>query len=92
MFSGNEHVLQSGTTNHGALYTGGATLGPDIDGHVLITRDGGLNAPAGRDFIAYRALPGEGYHLVVEVFMETGPRGRIATWNLDIRRPLSHAY
>ena len=32
-------------------------------------------------------LPGEGYQLVVEVFMETGPRGRIATWRLDIRRP-----
>ena len=32
-------------------------------------------------------LPGEGYRLVVEVFIETGPRGRIATWNLDIRRP-----
>jgi len=33
------------------------------------------------------ALPGEGFRLVVEVFMETGPRGRIATWRLDIRRP-----
>ncbi len=33
------------------------------------------------------ALPGEGYTLVVEVFIETGPRGRIATWRLDIRRP-----
>jgi len=32
-------------------------------------------------------LPGEGFRLVVEVFMETGPRGRITTWNLDIRRP-----
>ncbi|MBY0492911.1 MAG: hypothetical protein K2Y23_01730 [Cyanobacteria bacterium] len=32
-------------------------------------------------------LPGEGYRLVVEVFMETGPRGRITTWRLDIRRP-----
>jgi hypothetical protein len=32
-------------------------------------------------------LPGEGFGLVVEVFMETGPRGRIATWRLDIRRP-----
>ncbi|MDO8678726.1 MAG: M1 family aminopeptidase, partial [Acidobacteriota bacterium] len=32
-------------------------------------------------------LPGEGYRLVVEVFLETGPRGRIATWHLDIRRP-----
>src|ERR1043165_8979502 len=32
-------------------------------------------------------LPGEGFRLIVEVFMETGPRGRIATWNLDIRRP-----
>ena len=31
-------------------------------------------------------LPGEGYRLVIEVFMETGPRGRIATWRLDIRR------
>jgi hypothetical protein len=33
------------------------------------------------------ALPGEGYRLMVEVFIETGPRGRIATWRLDIRRP-----
>jgi hypothetical protein len=33
------------------------------------------------------SLPGEGYRLVVEVFIETGPRGRIATWGLDIRRP-----
>jgi type II secretory pathway pseudopilin PulG len=32
-------------------------------------------------------LPGEGFRLVLEVFMETGPRGRIATWRLDIRRP-----
>jgi hypothetical protein len=32
-------------------------------------------------------LPGEGYRLVIEVFLETGPRGRIATWRLDIRRP-----
>jgi hypothetical protein len=33
------------------------------------------------------SLPGEGYRLVIEVFIETGPRGRIATWGLDIRRP-----
>ena len=33
------------------------------------------------------SLPGEGYRLVVEVFIETGPRGRIATWRLDVRRP-----
>ena len=32
-------------------------------------------------------LPGEGYRLVTEVFIETGSRGRIATWRLDIRRP-----
>ncbi len=32
-------------------------------------------------------LPGEGYRLVIEVFIETGPRGRISTWRLDIRRP-----
>ncbi|HYB97107.1 MAG TPA: M1 family aminopeptidase [Vicinamibacterales bacterium] len=32
-------------------------------------------------------LPGEGFRLVVEVFIETGARGRIATWRLDIRRP-----
>jgi hypothetical protein len=32
-------------------------------------------------------LPGEGYRLVTEVFLEMGPRGRIATWRLDIRRP-----
>lgn len=33
------------------------------------------------------SLPGEGYQLVLEVFQETGNRGRIATWRLDIRRP-----
>jgi hypothetical protein len=33
------------------------------------------------------SLPGEGHRLVIEVFIETGPRGRIATWGLDIRRP-----
>jgi len=33
------------------------------------------------------ALPGEGYRLVLEVFQETGNRGRIATWRVDIRRP-----
>ena len=33
------------------------------------------------------SLPGEGYRLVIEVFQETGRRGRIATWRLDIRRP-----
>lgn len=32
-------------------------------------------------------LPGDGFSLVTEVFMETGPRGRIATWTLDIRKP-----
>ncbi len=32
-------------------------------------------------------LPGEGFRLVIEVFTETGARGRIATWHLDIRRP-----
>jgi hypothetical protein len=33
------------------------------------------------------ALPGEGFRLIIEVFLETGSRGRIATWHLDIRRP-----
>jgi hypothetical protein len=33
------------------------------------------------------ALPGEGFQLLVDVFAETGPRGRIHTWRLDIRRP-----
>lgn len=33
------------------------------------------------------ALPGEGFRLVIEIFMETGPRGSIATWTVDIRRP-----
>jgi hypothetical protein len=33
------------------------------------------------------ALPGEGYRLLAEVFMESGTRGRIATWRLDIRKP-----
>src|SRR5919106_5083033 len=33
------------------------------------------------------ALPGEGYRLITDVFIETGARGRILTWKLDIRRP-----
>lgn len=32
-------------------------------------------------------LPGEGFRLIVEVFIETGSRGRITTWRVDIRRP-----
>ncbi|MGH9173183.1 MAG: hypothetical protein ACRD1H_02430, partial [Vicinamibacterales bacterium] len=32
-------------------------------------------------------LPGEGFSLVVDVFTETGARGRITTWRLDVRRP-----
>ena len=32
-------------------------------------------------------LAGDGFRLTVEVFIETGPRGRIATWSLDIRKP-----
>lgn len=32
-------------------------------------------------------LPGDGYRLVAEVFLENGPRGQLATWRLDIRRP-----
>jgi hypothetical protein len=35
----------------------------------------------------FGTLPGDGYRLITEVFFETGPRGRIATWNLDIRKP-----
>ena len=47
-------------------------------------------APSSENAIARRSqgtLPGEGYRLVVDVFTETGPRGRITTWRLDIRRP-----
>ncbi len=32
-------------------------------------------------------LPGEGFVLVADVFTETGARGRITTWRLDVRRP-----
>ncbi len=32
-------------------------------------------------------LPGEGYQLLADVFTETGARGRIHTWRLDVRRP-----
>jgi hypothetical protein len=32
-------------------------------------------------------LPGDGYRLITDIFIETGPRGRIATWSLDIRKP-----
>jgi hypothetical protein len=33
------------------------------------------------------ALPGEGFQLITDVFVETGARGRIYTWRLDIRKP-----
>ncbi len=33
------------------------------------------------------ALPGDGYRLTVEVFLESGPRGQLSTWRLDLRRP-----
>jgi hypothetical protein len=32
-------------------------------------------------------LPGEGFRIVADVFTETGARGRITTWSLDVRRP-----
>jgi hypothetical protein len=31
-------------------------------------------------------LPGDGYALLVEVFVETGARASLATWRLDVRR------
>lgn len=33
------------------------------------------------------ALPGDGYRMIVEVFLESGARGQLATWRLDLRRP-----
>ena len=33
------------------------------------------------------ALPGEGFQLVTDIFIETGARGRIYTWVLDVRKP-----
>ena len=33
------------------------------------------------------ALPGEGFQLIVDVFIESGARGRIYTWRMDIRKP-----
>ena len=37
------------------------------------------------------ALPGEGFQLVTDVFVESGTRGRIYTWRLDIRKPRESA-
>ena len=33
------------------------------------------------------ALPGEGYQLLVDTFIESDARGRIHTWSMDVRRP-----
>ena len=33
------------------------------------------------------ALPGEGFQLISDIFIETGARGRIYTWRLDVRKP-----
>ncbi len=37
------------------------------------------------------ALPGDGHRLIVDVFLESGPRGQLSTWRLDIRRPAGTA-
>lgn len=55
----------------------------------------GDNLPAGSTRVVVRerdreplvgALPGDGYQLNVEVLIENGPRARLATWRLDVRR------
>ena len=33
------------------------------------------------------ALPGEGFQLIADIFIETGSRGRRYTWRLDVRKP-----
>ena len=33
------------------------------------------------------ALPGDGHRMIVEIFMESGARGQLSTWRLDLRRP-----
>ncbi len=37
------------------------------------------------------ALPGDGYRMIVEVFIESGARGQLSTWRLDLRRPAGAA-
>jgi hypothetical protein len=37
------------------------------------------------------ALPGNGYELIVDVFIEFGNRARAATWRLDVKRPADGA-
>ena len=37
------------------------------------------------------ALPGDGHRLIIDVFLESGPRGQLSTWRLDIRRPAGTA-
>jgi hypothetical protein len=52
-----------------------------------------FRAPAARAVIQERdrqnlpgTLPGNGYTLTVDVFMEYGDRARVATWQLDVKR------
>lgn len=33
------------------------------------------------------ALPGDGHRMIVEIFIESGARGQLSTWRLDLRRP-----
>jgi hypothetical protein len=40
-----------------------------------------------RDRVSLKGtLPGDGYSLLVEVFIESGARARVAAWRLDVRR------
>jgi hypothetical protein len=53
------------------------TIGSRVTGVVIRERDR-MELPG--------TLPGDGYQLLVEVFVEFGQRARLSTWRLDVRR------
>jgi Peptidase family M1 domain len=71
-----------------ALHAGGANL-ERARGFAA------MELPAGATRVVVRerdrealagALPGNGYRLMVDLFSEFGPRGRAASWRLDVKR------
>ena len=70
-------LLASSANRESAADFARAVTSPPISRIVIRERDRGPLTGA---------LPGDGYSLLVEVFIESGMRARVATWRIDVRR------
>lgn len=73
-----EALLSPNASREAAREFFATTVPPEVTRVVLRERD---------RFPLDGALPGDGYSVIADVFIESGTRGRIFTWRLDIRKP-----